>query len=47
MILSLSLPLTSHRQPQCRPNRRRPSIKLTLCSLRQAYAQFAMLDLHR
>jgi hypothetical protein len=47
MTASLSLPLTSHRQPHCRPTRRRPSFKLSLRSLRQAYAQFAMLDLHR
>lgn len=47
MTASLSLPLMARRQPDCRPSRRRPSFKLRLRTLRQAYAQFAMLDLHR
>lgn len=47
MSVSLSLPLTARPQPDCRPARRRPSFKVRLRGLRQAYAQFAMLDLHR
>lgn len=46
MTASLSL---SFVQPLPRPPRlrRRPSFRARLRSLRQAYARFAMLDLHR
>lgn len=46
MSASLSLSIV-HPLPRPRPVRRRPSLRARLCSLRQAYARFAMLDLHR
>ena len=48
MTASLVAPLV-HRPPRSRPAKRRqlPSFKAPLLTLRQAYARFAMLDLHR